>query len=89
MKCQTSARQVAKETAIATGSSRVCVLKIQKGAEHGPLVAPSKKRERMKIRINFWNLKFNFDQNGIRWEVKEFCCRNELPTQLCSGNQKQ
>jgi hypothetical protein len=43
MKCQISVRQVANETAIATGSLRVCVLKIQKEAEQGPLVAPSKK----------------------------------------------
>jgi hypothetical protein len=80
MKCQTSVRQVANETAIATGSSRVRVLKIQKETEQGPLVTPRRKWERRKVQINLWHLKFSFDQNGRRWRVKKFCCRNELPT---------
>jgi hypothetical protein len=49
MKCQTNVRQVANETAIATGSTRVCVLKIERKQNKVQwLQAKSGKGERYK-----------------------------------------
>lgn len=72
---------VVSETAEATGISEKSVYSIRRQSSRGPVLTPSKKRQRKRKQKNSRELKYDeFTRSCIRRKVHSFFLRNQPPT---------